>query len=146
MKAYMIYEDEAVVLQNVVIHKTRVLEPLRAAVQEAIDSSSWLDLQIYLPLDLLEHHSEDARGLVETVAPNCTASIQAEGALLLSPTMLENAQKNCLPAAIHVFVRKKAKERYDEKEAELASTTKDEAELFSAKQKRKLRQTSKSET
>ena len=108
MKACMIDEDEAAVLQNIVIHKTRVLEPLRAAVQEAIDSSSWLDLQIYLPLDLLEHHSEDARGLVETVAPNCTASIQAEGALLLSPTMLENAQKNCLPAAIHVLVRKKS--------------------------------------
>ena len=40
-------------------------------------------------------------------------------------------------------MRKKAKQLYDEKEAELASTTKDEAELFSAKQKRKLRQTSK---
>jgi len=81
MKEYVLQLDNdddsssssLLVLEHCVLHRVAVVAPLVAALQEVIETQQqssnndggWLDLQLHLPSELLDYHTEDARQLVE---------------------------------------------------------------------------------
>jgi E3 UFM1-protein ligase 1 len=139
------------VLKNSVVHKYVIVDPLIEAVQEAAATTGWLDLQLHLPVELLEHQTDDARTLVEDFVLAGTAGVacvQANGALYFSQAMIDGFTKNNLPDLIKTFAKTRADELLSttatEHESGGGHTTNDEDGHMTGKEKRKTRKASKS--
>ena len=154
-----------------------IVAPLVATLQDLMESTSsssssagacWLDLQIHLPPELLDHHTEDARTLVEDYvltelsgrgdgggAGNVDdgaaglAVIRSDGALFLSRALIEDFTKKQLSDLVQTFAQSRAKELFDASEDVLSSRSSstrrasDDETTMTAKEKRKARKASK---
>jgi E3 UFM1-protein ligase 1 len=96
MKAYATHDkmrESYVLLPNSVVNVDVVVAPLIEAVRLAVESTSWLDLKLHLPMDLLVNETTDARILVESRVLNDDVSgivcICSDGALFFSEPMVK---------------------------------------------------------
>lgn len=113
MKAYATADTERLVLEDSVVLVGVILAPLVESAGEATDSTSWLDLQLHLPVDLLQHHTEDARVLVEEYVLTVTAGVAyvgSDGAIFFSQPMVDEFAKNELPALMKQCASARANE------------------------------------
>ena len=105
----------AVTLRKSIIHPDIIVGPLKTAVQEACSTNHWLDLELHLPLELLQTE-EDVKDLLlnhvlgELNINGGAIAIEPHGALFLSPGMIQDFVKLEMPSLVDNYARAKAKE------------------------------------
>jgi E3 UFM1-protein ligase 1 len=96
MKSYATHDkmrDSYALLPNSVVNIDVIVAPLIEVVRLAMESTSWVDLKLHLPMDLLENETADARSLVENFVLNDdiygAVCIRSDGALFFSEPMVK---------------------------------------------------------
>jgi len=132
---------DALVLEESVIDADRIISPLEAVVQETIESGSWMDLQLHLPMELLstaDAHSilnDHVLSKMESESPG-VAVVTPNGSIFFSQTMIDEIAHKVLPPLIESFAKARAKEMDRDGEGEITS------HKSSSKSKRKSRKSS----
>jgi hypothetical protein len=107
--------SEAIILENSVVHPLMIVGPLEGATQDSIEIDGWLDLQQYIPAELLAYES-DTKALLQ----NCILSKLDEGsrgvaaisklaAVFVSQGMIAKISNSVLPLMIEPFAKERAK-------------------------------------
>lgn len=158
--------DAPLLLEHCVLHRIAVVAPIVAALQDAMETKGWLDLQLHLPSELLDYHIEDARQLIQEHVlaehlsslssqggtPVGLACVRSDGALFFSRALVDDFGRHHVSELVRTFARSRARElsssEAEPRESSGATNTKarqrvvsedDETTTMTAKEKRRAR-------
>lgn len=153
MKEYItshILDDSYVILPNSVVRKDTIVTPLLESAFDASESQHWLDLQLHIPIELLEYETNDVQILVDTyilTKVNGVACVRPDGALLFSDSMIQQYEKYRLVSIVKNFGIARAKELFISYRDSDSKSQSDQLELnetnLSGKEKRSNRKSTK---
>jgi hypothetical protein len=106
----------ALVLSRSIVHPDIVVGPLEAAIQDAIAANGWLDLQLHLPLELLQIEQDAKAIVVDYVLASLddknhhlgAVAIQSDGGLFFSPAMVAETTTSILLPLFEKLASEKA--------------------------------------
>lgn len=146
MKQYLSGVDGTVVLRQCVVSQNAVVEPLAEAIQECIASSSWSNLEPFIPLELLEYHLEDIKELVTKSMPNpdhCKIWMENSSALMFSRKFIDLVQKDEMPKIVQSAAKQKATQKMKVESESLNTSTTTVGIAKSGKEKHREREVAK---
>lgn len=111
----------AQVLPNIIVHPGIITAPLEASLQEACLTGGWVDVSLHLPLELLQQEA-DAKTLfydlilskLEYSSPVGAAVLFSIGGVFLSKLLIDEVNRDVLPALVERFSRQEAEKRRDQ--------------------------------
>ena len=143
LKQYVLQAFPAVLtLNNWLVDRDRLIPPLEALVQEALDSGSWVDLTLHIPPELLADESNCRTLLFDFVLSNDVSNgvvaITCDTALFMSEAMVQSIMKDTVFPMIEPWSKRRALEllKSEGDESTLSSAT-----LYAAKKKRSAKKT-----